>query len=1091
MKKSNTVRQAKQARIRRSKNAEVNEFKIVNELLLEDSMGYLPDWLPGGKKVGNEYVCGSIHGGSGSSFSVNLNHGKWLDRADEDYRGGDLVSLYAKCFDVSQSKAMTTLKAELGLEGISKAEYREMIGEAREKAKKRAEMEASEEARIRARAQEEGQKINHREPPSHYNGYLRLKGIEPVSVCLRNVVGDLSQEDKVRAVAEQNGEDVEQALQRAFATSILALPVYNIDGKVHGYQSIQLRKEGPTGRLIEGLDLAEYEVVKKFFPGTAIKGHFFPILDSNEDFILLLRGTVPDQEDDEQEEQDEAAEPGTVEEASADWDKYYKANASVSEEEDLRVKEVLVCEGYATGASLFMATKIPTIVAFSAGNIEPVIGELRRKNPDLNITICADFDKESRTGQRAAQKAARKHGCSIVYPHYTDRSMDFNDVHAKDGLDKVRRLLAGAEKIDKEEDLDFQVAQDIEDITPEMGEALVDGLNEETTPEEEVVRNLEAVQQQSRQDLHQNNKALKKVTDHPDVALLKAAPFVPCGALQVGGVGGTTRYCFYSRRYKRVHPYSLKDLGRPEDLAECIPFGWIAESFGNEDDKIDKTRLREWLLEQSNRVGDFSPTRLRGRGAWPDYERIVINEGNHLVVDGLTRDLGSLDSPFIYLRGEDSGRNPRKQVDPLTDEESRALAQLCCEVKWGHPHMGRYFAGWLALAPIGGVLDWRPHVYLTGDRGTGKTWYRDHVVQTLLGAENVIAVNGKTTEAGVRSLIGQTSLPVLFDEFEPDSADDQAHYQRIRNLARQSSSGGTVAKGSASGEANLFVCRSMFMFCSIGVSFEQAADETRTTVLELTEVVRLEAGAPRNPFQDLLTPEYCRRFRERVFHLAPVILHNARRFLSLGSKYLADTRAAAQLGALLAGFQALLSSVPWTDAEIEELAREIGQAQKEQRTAPVSDTNLALQTILDHVIEVEEDGRRHRMTVFEVCSELADTGIGPVRQSSLERALGHCGLKMVCGKDFKDGVPGTCYLFIENKHEKLRSILANTPCHAGWNTFLRRVPGALGSSTHRVLGQTKRGTCVPIETGTIPGISADLADFGLWSDAENPEEYDL
>ena len=289
MKRSNTVRQAKQARIRRSKNAEVNEFKIVNELILEDPMAYLPDWLPGGKKVGNEYVCGSIHGGSGSSFSVNLNHGKWLDRADEDYRGGDLVSLYAKCFAVSQSKALTTLKAALGLDGVSTAEYRELIGEAREKAKKRAEMEASEEARIRARAQEEGLKINHREPPSPYNGYLRLKGIEPVSVCLRNLVGDLSQEDKVRAVAEQNGEDVEQALQRAFTTSILALPVYDIDGKVHGYQSIQLRKEGATGRLIEGLDLAEYEVVKKFFPGTAIKGHFFPILDSYEDFFLLLQ----------------------------------------------------------------------------------------------------------------------------------------------------------------------------------------------------------------------------------------------------------------------------------------------------------------------------------------------------------------------------------------------------------------------------------------------------------------------------------------------------------------------------------------------------------------------------------------------------------------------------------------------------------------------------------------------------------------------------------------------------------------------------------------------------------------------------------
>lgn len=36
-------------------------------------------------------------------------------------------------------------------------------------------------------------------------------------------------------------------------------------------------------------------------------------------------------------------------------------------------KPILICEGYATGASLHMATKQTTVVAFDAGNVEPVI----------------------------------------------------------------------------------------------------------------------------------------------------------------------------------------------------------------------------------------------------------------------------------------------------------------------------------------------------------------------------------------------------------------------------------------------------------------------------------------------------------------------------------------------------------------------------------------------------------------------------------------------------------------------------------------------------------------------------------------------
>lgn len=52
----------------------------------------------------------------------------------------------------------------------------------------------------------------------------------------------------------------------------------------------------------------------------------------------------------------------------------------------------LVAEGYATGASLHMATGLPVAVAFDAGNLLPVAEALRKRYPQTKILLCADND---------------------------------------------------------------------------------------------------------------------------------------------------------------------------------------------------------------------------------------------------------------------------------------------------------------------------------------------------------------------------------------------------------------------------------------------------------------------------------------------------------------------------------------------------------------------------------------------------------------------------------------------------------------------------------------------------------------------------
>jgi hypothetical protein len=90
-------------------------FDDVAARLLAQSESLCHHLLPGGRKQYNEYVCGSIDGGSGESFSVNLKRGVWKDFATGD-AGGDLVKLWSDKFRIRPIDALKEAAEWLGME---------------------------------------------------------------------------------------------------------------------------------------------------------------------------------------------------------------------------------------------------------------------------------------------------------------------------------------------------------------------------------------------------------------------------------------------------------------------------------------------------------------------------------------------------------------------------------------------------------------------------------------------------------------------------------------------------------------------------------------------------------------------------------------------------------------------------------------------------------------------------------------------------------------------------------------------------------------------------------------------------------------
>ena len=70
------------------------DFGRIAAAALQQADTLVERWLPGGKRVGHEWQCGSLSGDAGSSCSVNLNTGAWADFATDE-AGGDLISLFA------------------------------------------------------------------------------------------------------------------------------------------------------------------------------------------------------------------------------------------------------------------------------------------------------------------------------------------------------------------------------------------------------------------------------------------------------------------------------------------------------------------------------------------------------------------------------------------------------------------------------------------------------------------------------------------------------------------------------------------------------------------------------------------------------------------------------------------------------------------------------------------------------------------------------------------------------------------------------------------------------------------------------------
>jgi putative DNA primase/helicase len=408
------------------------------------------------------------------------------------------------------------------------------------------------------------------------------------------------------------------------------------------------------------------------------------------------------------------------------------------------------------------------------------------------------------------------------------------------------------------------------------------------------------------------------------------------------------------------------------NLTYLAPLEFWRDEFGYETKRgisISWMDAQDVINRKLNNKPPFDQNKIRGRGIWRDGEKLVIHTGRNLIIGETKIDVRKY-SPngHIYERTNELKLNIDKVE--INEFEISNIKECVQKLSISTELEKLFLLGWCVLAPFGGALEWRPHIWITGPAGSGKTAIIQMIILKILG-DFVLYAEGGSTGAGVIQNLKNDSFPVVHDEVDKNKkTKDELRFEL--DISRSSSSSkGNLLKGTADHIGKRFNFNSMFCFSSINHLLEKKSDKSRISLVNLTRNRQIDWKDFRNEIRQTFNNETCQKIRSRVFYNFPIFQENIKNFCDVCGVYCNDQRIGDQIGTLLAGAFTLYHLKNYTENEINKICEKYIKDINTDDDNITDELELLLKIFTTKIQYIGYDSKREDTTLFNLLQRAA------------------------------------------------------------------------------------------------------------------------
>ena len=554
----------------------------------------------------------------------------------------------------------------------------------------------------------------------------------------------------------------------------------------------------------------------------------------------------------------------------------------------------------------------------------------------------------------------------------------------------------------------------------------------------------------------------------------------PEGGWEPAGFDDNGHYVILSRKTGRLVTLSPRSLDE-NTLRAVVGSHYCDQNYAEHDSKLEKevfspTSLAGKIREECDGRGRVDLSRVRSPGFYSDAGQLVVHFGNE-VYQARGEPIDTTPGEALYVSGLSLGFSFSTPI--ATQEEVRLLEEAVRGFNFQTTFDSVALLGWFVTSVFGAVVENRPILAVTAERGSGKTTLIE-LLSRMLG-QQAFRRDGVPTVAQVIYELENRSAALLVDEFEAKGATKKA-VEDFLSLVRTSFTKSTDARITRviAGRMRSYNPPAGVLVAGIALPVFDDASDTRTVRIQMQP---LTAGSQRvsNPLLDLSNRDAVEELGAKIRRMLVgrwdilVAVQKSVREMLVGFGH--EARAADLFSPLVAGYLALTSEELPSQERLAALLEECQLTTVAVRDVQ-RDGEVCLSLLLNRRVAIFEsvDGKpvKSHERILDVVKCIIGSGSDTETRQGLIRQLEKFGLRPLWRRADNEW---KLIVATSEMNSGMRRLMQGTSWSSGgWKDVLSRLPGA-------VTGQQR-----------VDGMSQKVVELCLTEDLISPEsgdEYEL